>query len=521
MTNRIRLPGRLGRTGRPLRVAYGRIFHEANAFSPLSTNLGDFERFHLYEGDALAARCPLRSFELKGYLRNAELSGFCQAARWAGGVEAVPLLSALTVPSGPIARPVFDAVVDRLVSRLRLVDAAGRLDGLYLALHGSMGVRDLEGPPEAEILRRVRGVLGDRPIAVSLDLHANLTPALVGQTTLLCGYRTNPHRDLFPVGWRAGSLLLRTLRGQVEPTRAWRKLPVVLGGGVGIDFMAPMRAVFHRLRGIARDPRVLDATLFMVHPYSDAPDLGWAVHVTTDAAPELAERYAEELADRAWAERAAPLPRLLSAPEAVRQVRRARLARAFGPVSLVDVGDAVGTGAPGGSTHLLSHLVEADAGLRVYVPLHDPAAVQQCEGQPLNKPVSLTLRGTPGLPVQPAVSWRPRLTTWSYTDFGRTALLQSDGLSVAVTDRSPLTLHPAFWRDLGCPPRRADAIVQKSLFHYRMFYALVSPRHLPVDTAGASSLEHVRGLRFTGPTYPMEDPAHWLAGDHRLRIAPE
>ena len=44
----------LGRGGRPLRIAYGRIFHEANAYSPVLTSRADIERMHRLEGAALA-----------------------------------------------------------------------------------------------------------------------------------------------------------------------------------------------------------------------------------------------------------------------------------------------------------------------------------------------------------------------------------------------------------------------------------------------------------------------------------
>jgi len=32
------------RPGKKLRIAYGRLFHEANAYSPIATTLADFER---------------------------------------------------------------------------------------------------------------------------------------------------------------------------------------------------------------------------------------------------------------------------------------------------------------------------------------------------------------------------------------------------------------------------------------------------------------------------------------------
>ncbi|MFH2009482.1 MAG: M81 family metallopeptidase [bacterium] len=504
-----------GRGGPSLRIAYGRIFHEANAFSPLVTEREDFERFHVLSGEEVAAVCPLHRMELAGYLRNAELSGFRQAANLAGGIDAVPLISALTVPSGPLSPQAFEWLVSSLLTRLR---AVGAVDGIYLALHGSMRVVGLDRAPEAVLLERIRAELGDVPLAVSYDLHANLSPGIVEPATILCGYRTNPHRDLFQVGFRAGSLLIRTLRSRVRPTRSWRKLPLVLGGGTGIDFLAPMRAVFRRLKAMTRDRRVLDVTLFMVHPFTDAADLGWAVHVTTDDDPALADRLAEELADRAWAVRAAPLPEFRTIRQAVADVGRARLSRTLGAVSLVDTADVVGTGAPGGNTHLLAHLVRDAGGLRFYVPLHDPAVVEQCWPVVPGTPVELVLRGTPGLPDQPAVEWSPTVVTRAQTDFGRCVLLRAGELYVAVTERPPLTLHPKFWRELGLNPYAADAIVQKSFFHYRMFYVLVSRKHVPVASHGASSLENVRRRKFAEPRYPMDELTDWRAGDRALRM---
>ena len=108
-----------------------------------------------------------------------------------------------------------------------------------------MGVRDLPLPvtesPESEIVRRVREVVGDVPIGVTLDLHGNLCPGLVDRTTILQAYRTNPHRDHVAVGARVGRILVRTVRGEARPVQAWRTLPMLLGGGVTIDFWRPLR----------------------------------------------------------------------------------------------------------------------------------------------------------------------------------------------------------------------------------------------------------------------------------------
>lgn len=89
---------------RPLRVAYGRIFHEANAYSPLPSSMENFRRMQYVLGDEVSGLVQPLRWELPGLIPLAELSGFAHAARRAGGVELVPLLSAFAVPSGKLVR---------------------------------------------------------------------------------------------------------------------------------------------------------------------------------------------------------------------------------------------------------------------------------------------------------------------------------------------------------------------------------------------------------------------------------
>jgi microcystin degradation protein MlrC len=504
---------RLGRGGRPLRIAYGRIFHEANTYSPVLTTREDFERMHFLEGDALAKAASLGGKELASFMPHAELTGFAQAARAAGGVTTVPLLSALAVPGGPLSRECFDWLVDGLVDRLL---EAGPIDGLYLALHGSMEVQGLGEAPEAFVLRRVREVVGDEvKIAVSYDLHGNLSSGLVDPVDVLVAYRTNPHWDLFPTGFRAGNRLIRALRGEVRPVHAWRKLPLVLGGGVTIDFLAPMRKVFRFMRGLENDPRVLTASLFMVHPYTGAEDLGWAVHVCTDGDEALAARLADELADRAWAERDVALPPMRTIDDALDEVARGSWRR-LGPVTLVDVDDIVGAGAPGGNTQFVRALVEGPRGLVAFVPVHDPAAVDATWDAAIGSRVSVVLRGTPGY-GQPEVPLEAIVAAKRTTDFGRIVRLDVGGLHVAIASRAPLPIHPSFWSDLGLSARDADVIVQKNFFHYRMFYLTTSFQHLPVVSAGATSFDRVKARTYRVPTQPAARLGDWRPSDPILR----
>jgi len=509
----------LGAGGRPLRIAYARIFHEANAFSPVTTGEADFRRMHFLTGAELAKAASLDSSELEGYMPHAELSGFCEAAKLAGDVEAIPLSSALAVPGGPLTGECFAWLLDELLTRLR---DAGAVDGVYLALHGSMEVQGLSASPEGIIIRKVRELVGpDVGLAVSFDLHANLAAELIEPVDLLIGYRTNPHWDLAPTGFRAGNRLIRYLRGQCQPTHAWRKLPLVLGGGTTIDFLKPMREVFRWMRKLEDDPRVLSASLFMVHPYTSADNLGWAVHVCTDGDPQLAEQLAEQLADRAWAQRKVSLPKLFGVAEALDEAATSAW-RHVGPVTLVDVDDIVGAGAPGGNTLIVQALARGGRGLHAYVPVHDPALVEQLWDAPLGSVHSASLEGTPGYD-QPAVSLTAKIGARLDSDFGRLIRLDVDHADgrghfhVVIAERAPLPIKPRFWRELGLSPRKADVIVQKNFFHYRLFYGAISFRHLPVISAGATSLERVKQRRYAVPVFPGAEPGEWRLADPTLR----
>jgi microcystin degradation protein MlrC len=499
-------------SGRELRIAYGRIFHEANAHSPLLTEREDFERMHHVADEELARASTLRGVELKSFMPHAELTGFRQAARLAGAVETVPLASSLAVPNGPVSKACFEWLVEGLERRLR---GAGRLDGVYLALHGSMQVDGLGEVPEAAILRRVRAAAPGAKIAVSFDLHANLTAAVLDQIDVLVAYRTNPHWDLAPTGFRAGKRLIAALRGKQTPVHAWRKLPMVLGGGTTIDFVAPMRGVFGWGKRQERAKRLLTANLFMVHPYTTAADLGWAVHVTTDGDARLAEELADAYADQAWSVRNVQMPRSYGADEALEEVARSPW-RKLGPVTLVDGDDIVGAGAPGGNTRIVQALARDDRGLRVYVPVHDPALVEELWQAPPGVRRPVTLRGTPGYHA-PAVELDAKVAARETTDFGRTVRLDVGSFHVVVTDRSPLPIHPSFWSTLGLNARDADAIVQKNFFHYRLFYATTSFRHLLVQTDGATSLERVRTQPYRVPTHPRDHVRDWRDHAEALR----
>src|SRR3569623_320092 len=146
--------------------------------------------------------------------------------------------------------------------------------------------------------RAARSGVGGAPIVVSHDLHGNLTRARVEAADAIVGYQTNPHRDHARTGRKSGELLRAMVEEHLVPRVSWRSLPMILGGGKTIAFLAPMRAVFRRMRA-AEKREVLTASTFMVHPWNDDPALGWATYAIGAEADAIADEHAE----MCWARR--------------------------------------------------------------------------------------------------------------------------------------------------------------------------------------------------------------------------
>ncbi len=502
---------------RPLRIAYGRIAQESNALSPVLTQLDDFARTHLVRGRALAEACSAGGREVPAFLADAELSGFVRACVADGDTTPLPLVSAWAVPGGPVSRAALDALTGELCDRLR---AALPVDGVMLSLHGAMAAEDsLE--PEAEILAAVRAIVGPEvKIAVALDLHADLTPNKLRAIDVLAAYQTNPHRDHARTGERAGRQLIAALRGRTRLHSTWRSLPMVHGGGLTLDFLPPMLPIFWRLRTLERDKSsVLLANLFMSHLWLDSPELGWAVHVTTDGDAQRADEVADALADRLWAVRHQGPPQLPDAQAAIAEARAAKLARRLGAVVMCDASDVVGAGAPGDRSALLAAALEHGRDLRWLLPMRDPAAIEALSSARIGGEVALSVGGSLDPARSTPLPVRGTLRRFEATDsFGRVATLDLGPVQLVVTEGACLAMKPEFYADRGLDVWGADVIGVKSFFPFRLYFAKVLRKSIYVRTGGGTTdFDTVTAQRFARPTWPQMDPGDWRPADRARR----
>ena len=84
-------------------------------------------------------------------------------------------------------------------------------------MHGAMFVEGMEDA-EGDWVAAARACVGDDcPIAVSYDLHGNVTQRIIDAIDIYSTYRTAPHIDIEETMRRSVSMLVNSLQSGVRP----------------------------------------------------------------------------------------------------------------------------------------------------------------------------------------------------------------------------------------------------------------------------------------------------------------
>jgi microcystin degradation protein MlrC len=323
-----------------MRVAVAGLEYEGNSLSLRVERRADFARMGIFEGEALLQVADGKQLALTGAVETLR----------AGGATLRPIYWTKGGAGGHVEDAFFAEAMARIVEG---VAAAGPVEGVYLAMHGAM-ICAVEKDPEGAVLAALRARIGPRvPIAVSLDLHAHVTPRMAAAADIIVGYETYPHVDAHRTGACAASLLLRAMRGEIRPVTRIRKcnaiLPV-LGGATSEG--APMAQVAKAARAIEAAGRALSVSYFPVQPWLDMADVGITGLAVTHDDAAAAEHAAQAILDAMWVRRRAFELPAMTPTEAVQAALRRE-----GRVLLVDAPDSIGGGASGDAPALLAALL--------------------------------------------------------------------------------------------------------------------------------------------------------------------
>ena len=489
-----------------MRIAVAEIAQETDSFSPIVADLSDFETYGLFYGDEIIER-------MQGV---GPLGGFLEVARdQQAAIELVPLVRAWASAGGTITAETLDFLTEQLVAGLK---KALPLDALFLSLHGAAASAkgdDVEG----HVLAAARNVVGDDlPIVCPLDHHANITRRMVQCADALIGHETQPH-DPPATGRKAAHVLFRMLRGEIEPTIAWRKIPLITQQDQFLTSGGPMKKWFDRARQFEQQEHVIDVSPYPMQPWLDVAEGGWSVVVHTDGDQQLAESIADEMAALAWElreqfwvnERVPPA-------EAVRQA----VAADSGLIILSDTGDSVYGGAPGDNTCILREMVRQQIPCLALVPVIDPDALDAAMTAGVGAELTVDLGGKADKVFSQPVRVTGRVAATSngvvvnladrgICDLRRTALLQAGQINIVILDHRSFAInHPVLYTHLGLDVAAAKMVVVKTASNFQFFQRWRSGL-IRVDSPGMtqSDLTAFDWKRIPRPIYPLDQLDDW------------
>ncbi|GLS36965.1 microcystinase C [Mesorhizobium tianshanense] len=475
-------------TTRP-RIAIAGFHHETNTFAPFGASYEDFVRADGYPAMTKGAAI-LDVFPPLGL----PISGFIGAAR--ATYDLVPLVWAAAEPCNVVADEAYERIAEAICQGIA---GAGELDAIYLDLHGAMVVESFEDG-EGELLRRVRTLVGlELPVIISLDMHANVTDAMVELSDGMTIYRTYPHIDMVETGQRAFDLLKQRIGHRKPLFKAMRKPPFLIPLAAQCTDFEPCKSLFSGL------PNGVESSVFSVDialgfPPSDIRECGPAViayganyAAVTAAADAQFQRFLA-------AEIHFEMP-MLGASEAVS--RAISSGRKGELIVLADVQDNPGAGATSDTIGLLKAMVEGGMRDSALGLLWDPEAAKAAHNAGLGAEIDVRLGGRYGYDAGPfCVKVRVEaLSDGVFTcrdpfngdvpvDVGPMARLRildaNSDVQVAVASTRFQCLYQDLLRAVAIEPKEQSVVALKSTIHFRSDFGPIAKEIIMVESPGAN-----------------------------------
>ncbi|MBV8131749.1 MAG: M81 family metallopeptidase [Alphaproteobacteria bacterium] len=491
-----------------MRLLIAMMKHETNTFSPVPTPLARFAPLY---GEA-----AIRAYRGTG----TGLSAYLDLATREGAEIVLPIAAGAS-PSSPVEDAAYKHITDTIFEAV----ARGGFDGIMLDLHGAMVTASLEDG-EGEFLKRLRAIDPVTPVAVSLDMHANLYDAMIANATVVTGYRTYPHIDTYETAKLAGEILLRAMRGEVTPVMAWRNepmLPHVMRQGTDDH---PNKELQHRCAAMSAEG-ALAASLFTGFPHADITNAGLSAVVVTDGDRKLAEELRDELLGRAWVEREAFVYEIEPLQQSVARAKAMPAPRpGEGPIVLLDHYDNCASGGTMDTTVVLAEILGQGLEDVAAFAIYDPEAVKQAIAAGIGTQVTLSIGGKIRMPAIPAES--PPLTVSGMVktisnghyknrgpmargvqmDMGEAVVLDTGTVEIVLISRHVEPSDLNCLSSLGIDPLQKRYVMLKSRIHWRaglgtMAKAVVDCAGVGVCTSDYGQLKFEKVRR---PIYPLDLP---------------
>ncbi len=488
-----------------MKLVIAQMKHETNTFSPVPTPLARFAA-----GRPLPAegRDVYEAFKGTG----TAIGAFIDLADKAGA-EAVFPVAGNAAPSSPVDDEAYEAMAGRIVAAV-----AKGCDAVLLDLHGAMVTRTYDDG-EGELLARIRRIAPQVPIGVALDMHTNLFPAMAQLATVIAGYQTYPHVDMYETGIRAARPILNSSRS----TMAFGHRPMLPHVMRQSSLDSPNKEIQARAKDMERQG-ALCASFFVGFPHADIPYAGSSAVVVTDGDAAKARALCDELLELAWQARDKFVYQVEPLEKALLRAKEIGGGNARGPVMLLDHYDNCASGGTMDTMAVLGGILDAGLENAAAFAIFDPQAVEQMKRAGVGARVTIALGGKLEMPAL-GLKGKPRMVTGNVrriingiyrnegpmargelADMGAAAVLDTGNVEIAVISRHVEPHDIASFRALGIDPAAKRYVMLKSRVHWRaglgpMAKAVVECAGEGVCTSDYSQL-HFRRVR--RPVYPLD-----------------
>ena len=487
-----------------MRLVLGMMKHETNTFSPLRTDWARFQAWGAFTGEEARKNFEKTAMPLGAYMK---------LARERGADFTIPM-AAEAMPSGPVERDAYERMAGAICEAV-----AKGCDGVLLDLHGAMVTVDHEDG-EGELLARIRKIAPDVPIAVTLDLHTNLTQRMVDNCTALIGYKTYPHVDMYEVAEQVGRIVLDSMAGKCRPVMAWRSLPLLsqtLRQGTDDE---PMKSLIAMTRAAEAKPGVLAASVFGGFPMADIRDAGTSVITVTDGDAAQAQAVCDEIGAAAWKARESFIYQHEPLEQAVARAKTLT----EGPVLLLDHADNTGSGGTQDVMTVIAEVMRQGLEDVAVAAVWDSAAVQEMARAGVGATVTIRLGGKTDMPSldlkgEPLeITGKVKTLTdgeWvvhgpMYTgvtvQMGPTAVLDTGKVQIVIVSRHHEPWDTGVFRSVGIEPEHKRYLVLKSRIHYRAGFAGLGKATITCDGHGVTTSDNsiLTFTRLRRPIYPLD-----------------
>jgi microcystin degradation protein MlrC len=490
-----------------MKFVIAQMQHETNTFSPVPTPWEEFGPKGPYLGrDAFEA--------MKG--KGMAMAAFLDLAAKAGA-EVVTPIAAWANPSGPVDGKAYDRICEQICSAV-----AKGCDAVFLDLHGAMVVADRTDDGEGTLLEKLRAIAPRTPIAVSLDLHANVTERMVRNCDVITGYKTYPHVDQYESGQLAGSILLRMMKGEVKPVMAWGNAPILAqtlrqntAEGAMKDFVDAASA--------AERAGLLATTAFGGFQMADIHDAGISVVAIADAGKAAAVSACNAILDVAWAQKEEFIYRGQPLDQSIAQAKRMG-EQSGGPILLLDHADNCASGSTQDTMYVLREALRQGLTGIAVAPIRDPEAVAKMIEAGRGARVTLPVGGKMDMPsirrkgeplmlsgvIRTITDGEYTITGPQFTGMrcfmGRTVVLDTGTSQLVISERNQEPWDRGVFESVGIDPARQRYLLLKSRMYFRPVFLPIAKGMVFCDAPGVSSSDwtefEYRKLR--RPIYPLD-----------------